>query len=91
MIFFSPNLLKLVDKAMNSLLVQFFCLLLLLSKLIRKTSLLFILKLQQIDLCLLLGLVAILSPYYFLKLTDLNSLHVDGVLKLQSLLLQEKI
>lgn len=76
-------MLKFVDEALLSLLLKLFRLRLLLQELIAESFLLFV---DQLGL--VFNLIVLFSNH-LLQLIDLDGLHVDCVLQLESLLLQE--
>ena len=86
-----PHLLDLLVEHLEALSVQLFRLLLLGEQVLAKLSLLFVLRLKVVQLYLVLLLAAVFRADRHLQLVDLDRLHVDGVLELQGLLLQEQV
>lgn len=89
--FFKSQMLQFFCEAQQSVLVELFHLLRLLLEIFTHSPLFIELDLQQVHLRLFFLLAGVFDPDVLLELSDLDGLHVDGVLQLQSLLLQEQV
>mmetsp|Transcript_46631 Transcript_46631/g.61735 ORF Transcript_46631/g.61735 Transcript_46631/m.61735 type:complete len:110 (-) Transcript_46631:58-387(-) len=82
---------ELFNKVLHSLLVQLLCLFLLLHQVLTQSRLLVKLDLEHTNFGLFFFLASVFSSHDLLKLTDLDSLHIDSMLELQGLLLKEQV